>query len=62
MPLGTTCQDRPYLPSSQPHCTLEQVLGDADPDRAQRAMQAMLGMVKIDLEQLRRAADGVPAS
>jgi predicted 3-demethylubiquinone-9 3-methyltransferase (glyoxalase superfamily) len=36
---------------------LNELLGDPDPDRAQRAMQAMLSMRKIDVEALRRAAD-----
>jgi predicted 3-demethylubiquinone-9 3-methyltransferase (glyoxalase superfamily) len=31
-----------------------------DPERAQRAMQAMLKMRKLDIDELRRAADGVP--
>lgn len=34
-----------------------EVLGDPDPQRAQRAMAAMLQMSKIDLAALRRAAD-----
>jgi predicted 3-demethylubiquinone-9 3-methyltransferase (glyoxalase superfamily) len=37
----------------------EQLLNDADPKRTQRAMQAMLGMVKLDIAALRDAADGV---
>jgi predicted 3-demethylubiquinone-9 3-methyltransferase (glyoxalase superfamily) len=37
---------------------MEQVLGDPDPARAQRAMAAMLQMRKLDVEALRRAADG----
>ncbi len=37
------------------------LLGDPDPDRAQRAVQAMLAMTKLDIAQLREAADGVPA-
>ncbi len=41
---------------------MEEVLADPDPERAQRAMQAMLGMRKIDIAALRRAADGVPAT
>ena len=41
---------------------MEELLDDADPQRAQRAMQAMLGMVKIDLAAIRQAADGVPVS
>lgn len=40
---------------------LGEVLGDPDPERAQRAVQAMLGMTKLDMAALRRAADGVPA-
>ena len=40
---------------------MDDVFADPDPERAQRAMQAMLSMVKIDIEALRRAADGVPA-
>jgi predicted 3-demethylubiquinone-9 3-methyltransferase (glyoxalase superfamily) len=42
---------------------MDELLGDAaDPDRAQRAMAAMLKMGKIDIATLHRAADGVPAS
>jgi predicted 3-demethylubiquinone-9 3-methyltransferase (glyoxalase superfamily) len=41
---------------------LEELLADPDPARAQRAMQAMLGMGKLDIEALREAADGVPAT
>jgi predicted 3-demethylubiquinone-9 3-methyltransferase (glyoxalase superfamily) len=37
---------------------LPELLGDRDPKRAGRAMQAMLGMKKIDVAGLRRAADG----
>jgi predicted 3-demethylubiquinone-9 3-methyltransferase (glyoxalase superfamily) len=35
---------------------LGQLLGDKDPEKAQRAMQAMLQMTKIDIERLRQAA------
>ncbi|MDQ6820645.1 MAG: VOC family protein [Actinomycetota bacterium] len=35
---------------------------DPDRGRAQRAMQAMLGMHKLDLAAMRSAADGVPAA
>ena len=35
---------------------------EANPERAQRAMQAMLGMGKLDIASLRSAADGVPAN
>ncbi|MCI0582098.1 MAG: VOC family protein [Chloroflexi bacterium] len=34
---------------------------NGDPAGAERAMQAMLGMVKLDVEELRRAYEGVPA-
>lgn len=37
-------------------------LADPDPGRARRAMQAMLGMSKLDLAALRGAADDVPAT
>ena len=37
-----------------------ELLGDRDPERARRATQAMLGMVKLDLAALERAA-GPPA-
>ena len=35
------------------------LFSDPDPQRAERAMQAMLGMGKLDIAALRRAADGV---
>jgi predicted 3-demethylubiquinone-9 3-methyltransferase (glyoxalase superfamily) len=41
---------------------IDEVFSDADPARAQRAMQAMLQMRKLDVEALRRAADGAPAA
>jgi predicted 3-demethylubiquinone-9 3-methyltransferase (glyoxalase superfamily) len=37
---------------------LSQLLGDADPAKAQRVMHAMLQMIKLDIEGLRRAYDG----
>ncbi|HEX6129842.1 MAG TPA: VOC family protein [Candidatus Limnocylindria bacterium] len=37
---------------------LNRLVQDPDPERARRAMEAMLQMGKIDVEQLRRAADG----
>ena len=37
-----------------------EILGDPDPQRAARAMQAMLTMSKLDVAALRRAADGDP--
>jgi predicted 3-demethylubiquinone-9 3-methyltransferase (glyoxalase superfamily) len=35
-----------------------EILSDPDPGRSQRAMQAMMGMTKLDLAALRAAADG----
>jgi predicted 3-demethylubiquinone-9 3-methyltransferase (glyoxalase superfamily) len=40
----------------------DEVFADADPKRAERAMKAMLQMTKLDIEELRRAADGVEVS
>ena len=40
---------------------MEEVFSDPDPERAKRAMKAMLEMRKIDIEALRSAADGVAA-
>ena len=37
---------------------LGQLLGDKDPQRAQRAMAAMMQMGKIDIQKLKDAADG----
>jgi predicted 3-demethylubiquinone-9 3-methyltransferase (glyoxalase superfamily) len=34
-----------------------ELLGDPDPGRSQRAMQAMLQMRKIDIAELERAAE-----
>jgi predicted 3-demethylubiquinone-9 3-methyltransferase (glyoxalase superfamily) len=41
---------------------MEELFADPDPERAQRAMQAMLGMSKLDIAALRSAADGVTPS
>ena len=40
---------------------LPELLGDPDPGRAERAMTAMMGMTKIDVAELRRAADASSA-
>jgi len=40
---------------------MDEVLDDADPARANRAMQAMLTMGKLDIAALRSAAGGVSA-
>jgi predicted 3-demethylubiquinone-9 3-methyltransferase (glyoxalase superfamily) len=39
-----------------------ELFADPDPERARRAMEAMLGMSKLDIAALRSAADGVPAT
>jgi predicted 3-demethylubiquinone-9 3-methyltransferase (glyoxalase superfamily) len=36
---------------------LNELIRDPDPERAQRAMKAMLGMKKLDVAELKRAAD-----
>jgi predicted 3-demethylubiquinone-9 3-methyltransferase (glyoxalase superfamily) len=41
---------------------MDEVFADPDPAKAERAMQAMLGMRKLDVAALRAAAEGVPAS
>lgn len=41
---------------------LDELLADPDPERAQRAMRAMLGMGKLDIAALKAAADGAPAT
>ena len=41
---------------------MEEMLTDPDEQRRDRAMAAMLKMVKIDIEELRRAADGAAVS
>jgi predicted 3-demethylubiquinone-9 3-methyltransferase (glyoxalase superfamily) len=41
---------------------MEELLNDPDPKRAERAMQAVLGMRKLDIAALRSAADGVLAT
>jgi len=40
---------------------IDELFTDPDPGRAHRAFQAMLGMTKLDLAEMRRAADSVPA-
>jgi predicted 3-demethylubiquinone-9 3-methyltransferase (glyoxalase superfamily) len=41
---------------------MEELFADPDPERARRAMQATLGMRKLDIAALRCAADGVAAT
>jgi predicted 3-demethylubiquinone-9 3-methyltransferase (glyoxalase superfamily) len=51
------CQDRFGLFWQVIPAGLADLLGDPDPGRAQRALQAMLGMSRLDLSALRAAAD-----
>jgi predicted 3-demethylubiquinone-9 3-methyltransferase (glyoxalase superfamily) len=41
---------------------IEELFSDDDPARAKAAMEAMFKMRKLDIEELRRAAEGVPAA
>jgi predicted 3-demethylubiquinone-9 3-methyltransferase (glyoxalase superfamily) len=41
---------------------MDELFADPDPERAKRAMQAMLKMGKLDVATLRSAADGAPAA
>ncbi len=53
------CKDRYGLRWQIVPDGLSTLLRDPDPGRAQRAMQAMMGMKKLDLRAMRQAADGV---
>jgi predicted 3-demethylubiquinone-9 3-methyltransferase (glyoxalase superfamily) len=53
------CKDRFGLSWQVVPAGIDDLFGDDDPDRAARAMKAMFGMKKLDLAELRRAADGV---
>ena len=41
---------------------LDELITDPDPERARRATEAMLQMTKLDIDALRRAADGQPVA
>jgi len=41
---------------------MDEIFADPDPERSQRAFQAMMGMKKLDIAELRAAADGVGAA
>ncbi len=41
---------------------MDEIFSDPDPGRAERAMRAMFGMLKLDIAALRAAPDGVPAA
>jgi predicted 3-demethylubiquinone-9 3-methyltransferase (glyoxalase superfamily) len=56
------CKDKFGLSWQVTPAGMDEVFSDPDPERAQRAMQAMLGMRKLDVAALRAAADGVPTA
>jgi hypothetical protein len=41
---------------------IDELFADADPERARRAMEAMLKMSKLDIGAMRAAAEGTSAS
>lgn len=41
---------------------MEELLNHPDPERARRAMEALLKMSKLDIAELRSAADGAPVA
>jgi predicted 3-demethylubiquinone-9 3-methyltransferase (glyoxalase superfamily) len=52
------CKDRFGVSWQVTPKRLNELLADKDPDRARRAMEAMLKMQKIDIAELERAANG----
>ena len=55
------CKDRFGLSWQVVPTGMEELFADSDPERAERAMLAMLKMSKLDVAALRSAADGVAA-
>ena len=51
------CKDRYGLSWQVIPTALFELIGDPDPERSQRAIQAMLGMQKLDVAEMQRAAD-----
>ena len=56
------CKDKYGLSWQVTPRGMDEVFSDPDPEKAQRAMQAMLQMKKLDVAALREAAEGVPSS
>jgi hypothetical protein len=56
-PSGPTVKRWGIVPSG-----IDELFAGPDPKRTERAMQAMSGMRKLDIDALRRAADGIPAA
>jgi predicted 3-demethylubiquinone-9 3-methyltransferase (glyoxalase superfamily) len=55
-------RDRYGVPWQVVPTALPRMLGDPDPAKAQRVMQAMLGMAKLDIAALRAAYEGEAAA
>ena len=55
------CKDRYGLSWQVVPAALLELVGDDDPERAQRTMEAMFQMRKLDIAALRAAAEGVAA-
>ena len=55
------CKDRFGLSWQVVPEGMDELFADPDSSRVDRAMQAMLQMSKLDIAELRAAADGVPA-
>ena len=55
------CKDRYGLSWQVVPEGMDELFADPDKSRVDRAMQAMLGMSKLDIAELRTSADGVPA-
>ena len=56
------CKDKFGLSWQVVPAGMEAIFADPDPARAQRAMQAMMGMRKLDVAELQAAADGAPVA
>ena len=55
------CKDKYGLSWQVVPTGMAELFADPDTSKAERAMKAMFGMKKLDLAELRRAADGAPA-
>jgi predicted 3-demethylubiquinone-9 3-methyltransferase (glyoxalase superfamily) len=56
------CKDRFGLSWQVVPSGFEEIMGDPDPARRDRAMKAVLGMKKLDVAAIRAAADAAPVS
>ena len=56
------CKDRFGLSWQVVPNGFEEIMGDPDPARRDRAMKAVLGMKKLDVAAIRAAADAAPVS